>query len=331
MKLRIPKKLIEVALPLDDINAACAHEKQPGIGAHPRGLHLWWARRPLAAARAVLFAQLVNDPGYERNLQRGVNKKEAQKIREEYFEVIRELVKWENINNEDVLTKAKAIIQESWEETCKLNVGVENSDILFNPIKPPAGYDLFAGGGAIPLEMRRLGLDTYASDLNPIPVLINKAMLEIPYYFSNHPAINSSDSELLTSEMDSWEYCRGIKKDIERYGEWIENKAKDQIGRFYPTIEITKEMTIDREDLSPYVGQKLQILTWIWCRTIKSPNPTFNNFDTPLISTCWLAKKKNKKSSFNNTLNNSFNNFNNFQPGMNNQNYNRKSEIQVPN
>ena len=117
------KKLIEVALPLDEINAACAHEKQPGIGAHPRGLHLWWARRPLPAARAVIFAQMVNDPGYQQDagFKNGVNKKEAEIKREKLFQIIRDLVKWENTNNEEVLNRARAAIKESWRETCHLN------------------------------------------------------------------------------------------------------------------------------------------------------------------------------------------------------------------
>src|SRR5690554_6195982 len=131
--IKTPKKLIEVALPLDDINAACAHEKMPGIGPHPSTLHLWWARRPLAAARAVLFAQLVNDPGYQRELGFGVNKQEAERKREKLFDIIRDLVKWENTNNDEVLNRARKAIWESWRETCHLNRNHPEAAELFDP------------------------------------------------------------------------------------------------------------------------------------------------------------------------------------------------------
>ena len=187
--IKTPKKLIEVALPLDDINIACAKEKMPGIGPHPRGIHLWWARRPLAAARAVIFAQMVNDPGYERHLGRGVNKKEAQIERERLFALIRKLVLWENTNNEDLLNEARAEIWKSWRETCALNKSHPEAANLFNPEKLPAFHDPFAGGGAIPLEAQRLGLESYASDLNPVAVMINKAMIEIPPKFLGLPPV----------------------------------------------------------------------------------------------------------------------------------------------
>jgi putative DNA methylase len=174
-EIKIPKKLIEIALPLDDINA-----KMPGIGPHPRGIHLWWARRPLAAARAFIFAQMVNDPGYQREIGYGVNKKEAEIKREKLFQIIRDLVKWENTNNEEVLNRARESIWESWRETCHLNRNHPQAAELFNPEKLPAFHDPFAGGGAIPLEAQRLGLESYATDLNPVAVMINKAMIEIP-------------------------------------------------------------------------------------------------------------------------------------------------------
>ena len=181
--IKTPKKLIEVALPLDDINIACAREKSIRHG-HPSTLHLWWARRPLAAARSVIFAQMVNDPGYERHLGRGVNKKDAQIERERLFTIIRKLVLWENTNNEEVLAEARVEIWKSWRETCALNKTHPDAASLFNPEKLPACHDPFAGGGAIPLEAQRLGLESYASDLNPVAVLINKAMIEIPPKFA---------------------------------------------------------------------------------------------------------------------------------------------------
>lgn len=183
MKIKAPKKLIEVALPLDEINEACIREKSIRHG-HPSTLHLYWARRPLAAARAVLFAQMVNDPGGERGYMSGKTKAQAAEEREELFSIIRDLVKWENTNNESVLNRAKEEIWKSWRQTCALNKGKAG----FDPEKLPAFHDPFAGGGAIPLEAQRLGLESYASDLNPVAVLINKAMIEIPPKFANRSA-----------------------------------------------------------------------------------------------------------------------------------------------
>ncbi len=177
--IKTPKKLIEVALPLDDINDASGKEKSIRHG-HPSTLHMWWARRPLAAARAVIFAQMVNDPGYERSLGRGVNKKQAQQERERLFGIIRKLVQWDNTDNESVLNEARAEIKKSWRETCDLNRGHPEAATLFNPDLLPEFHDPFAGGGALPLEAQRLALNSYASDLNPVAVLINKGMIEFP-------------------------------------------------------------------------------------------------------------------------------------------------------
>jgi len=167
MTINAPKKLIEVALPLDDINAAAAREKSIRHG-HPSTLHLWWARRPLAAARAVLFAQLVSDPGGERGYYAGKTKAQANAEREKLLDIIRDLVKWENTNNEEVLERAREAIRKSWRATCELNKGKPG----FDPEKLPAFHDPFAGGGAIPLEAQRLGLEAHASDLNPVAVMV---------------------------------------------------------------------------------------------------------------------------------------------------------------
>ncbi len=182
--IRSPKKLIEVALPLDDINVASAREKSIRHG-HPSTLHLWWARRPLAAARAVIFAQMVNDPGGERGYYAGKTKARADAEREELFQILRDLVQWENTNNEEVLARARAAIAKSWRETCELNKGKPG----FDPEQLPAFHDPFAGGGALPLEAQRLGLESYASDLNPVAVTINKAMIEIPPRFAGRKPV----------------------------------------------------------------------------------------------------------------------------------------------
>jgi len=185
MNIKTPKKLIEVALPLDAINVAAAREKSIRHG-HPSTLHLWWARRPLAAARAVIFAQMVNDPGYQQGggFRYGVNKEKAVLERERLFKIIEDLVRWENTNNEEVLERARAEILRSWRETCELNKAHPQAAELFNPDQLPAFHDPFAGGGALPLEAQRLGLESYASDLNPVAVTINKAMIEIPPRFA---------------------------------------------------------------------------------------------------------------------------------------------------
>jgi len=301
-KIYSPKKLIEVALPLDEINAACAHEKQPGIGAHPRGLHLWWARRPLPAARAVIFAQMVNDPGYQQDdgFKYGVNKKQAEIKREKLFQIIRDLVKWENTNNEEVLNRARAAIKESWRETCHLNRNHPQAAELFNPEKLPAFHDPFAGGGAIPLEAQRLGLESYASDLNPVAVMINKAMIEIPPKFSGQAPVGPiPEGEKQQNLMDDWSGAKGLAEDVRRYGQWVHQEAAKRIGHLYPKVKITDEMITHRADLKAYRGEELTVIAWLWARTVKSPNPAFNHVDVPLVSNFILSSKKGKEAYVN--------------------------------
>ena len=288
--IRSPKKLIEVALPLDAINAACSYEKMPGIGPHPRGIHLWWARRPLAAARAVLFAQMVNDPGGERGWKAGLTKQQAAVLREDLFDIIKDLVKWENTNNEEVLERARKAIRDSWRETCEMNKGKPG----FDPDQLPAFHDPFAGGGAIPLEAQRLGLESYASDLNPVAVMINKAMIEIPPKFAGSKPVGPVPDGEDTAQLISKEYqgAEGLAEDVRRYGYWMREEAKKRIGHLYPQVEITKEMAASRPDLKPYVGRKLTVIAWLWARTVKSPNPAFSHVDVPLVSSFILSKRK---------------------------------------
>lgn len=293
--VRTPKKLIEVALPLDAINVASAREKSIRHG-HPSTLHLWWARRPLATARAVIFAQMVNDPGYERHLGRGVNKEKAAVERERLFKIIEELVLWENTNNEAVLGQAREEIWKSWRETCALNKGHPQAAELFNPEKLPAFHDPFAGGGALPLEAQRLGLEAYASDLNPVAVTINKAMIEIPPRFAGCKPIGpvpKYEKLLITEE---WTGARGLAEDVRRYGAWMRAEAEKRIGYLYPPIEITADMALERPDLQPLVGRKLTVIAWLWARTVKSPNPAFSHVDVPLASTFILSSKAGKEA-----------------------------------
>ncbi|MGD0797606.1 MAG: DUF1156 domain-containing protein [Acidobacteriaceae bacterium] len=290
--VKSPRKLIEVALPLDKINAAAAREKSIRHG-HPSTLHLWWARRPLAAARAVLFGQLVNDPGYERHLNRGVNKVEAAKERERLFKIIEDLVVWENSNDEKFLAPARSEIWKSWRETCELNRNHPDAATLFNPEKLPAFHDPFAGGGAIPLEAQRLGLESYASDLNPVAVTINKAMIEIPPRFAGRAPIGpvppgERDPGLSRSD---WPGASGLAEDVRRYGAWMRAEAEKRIGHLYPKVEITATMAADRPDLRPLVGQSLTVIAWLWARTVKSPNPAYSHVEVPLASTFVLSSK----------------------------------------
>ena len=293
--IKSPKKLIEVALPLDDINVAAAREKSIRHG-HPSTLHLWWARRPLAAARAVLFAQLVNDPGYQRELGYGVNKQEAERKREKLFDIIRDLVKWENTNNEEVLNRAREAIWESWRETCHLNRNHPQAAELFNPEKLPAFHDPFAGGGAIPLEAQRLGLESYASDLNPVAVMINKAMIEIPPKFAGQPPVGPIPNGQKQQKMhEDWSGARGLAEDVRRYGHWMREEAFKRIGHLYPKIRITSGMVAERPDLKQYEGEKLTVIAWLWARTVKSPNPAFSDIDVPLVRSFLLSSKKGKE------------------------------------
>lgn len=302
MTIRSPKKLIEVALPLDDINIAAAREKSIRHG-HPSTLHLWWARRPLAAARAVLFAQLVNDPGYQRELGYGVNKKEAELKREKLFQIIRDLVKWENTNNEEVLNRAREAIWESWRETCHLNRNHAQAAELFNPDKLPAFHDPFAGGGAIPLEAQRLGLESYASDLNPVAVMINKAMIEIPPKFAGQepvgprPEADKQTKKSSTSDaFEDWACAKGLAEDVRRYGHWMREEAFKRIGHHYPKIKVTNKIVTERPDLKAYEGEELTVIAWLWSRTVKSPNPAFSHVEVPLASSFVLSSKKGKEA-----------------------------------
>ena len=297
-QIKNPKKLIEVALPLDAINKAAAREKSIRHG-HPSTLHLWWARRPLAAARAVIFAQMVNDPGYQQGggFRYGVNKEKAQAERERLFKIIEDLVQWENTNNEEVLERARAEIRRSWREVCELNKAHPRATELFNPDKLPAFHDPFAGGGALPLEAQRLGLESYATDLNPVAVTINKAMIEIPPRFAGRAPVGPrlpGDKQGKLGE--DWSGAKGLAEDVRRYGAWMRAEAEKRIGHLYPQVEITAEIVKERSDLKPLLGQKLTVIAWLWARTVKSPNPAFSHVDVPLASTFVLSSKAGKES-----------------------------------
>ena len=287
------KKLIEVALPLEAINTASAREKSIRHG-HPSTLHLWWARRPLATARAVIFAQMVDDPSSHPDL---FPTEEAQENeRQRLFRLIEQLVLWDNTANETVLAQAREEIWKSWRITCAENQDHPRAKELFNPEKLPAFHDPFAGGGALPLEAQRLGLESYASDLNPVAVLINKAMIEIPPKFAARPPVNPAARKEKSLIDREWHAAQGLAEDVRYYGQWMREEAEKRIGYLYPKVEIMAEMAKERPDLKPLIGRKLTVVAWLWARTVKSPNPAFAQVDVPLASTFMLSTKAGKET-----------------------------------
>ena len=248
------KKLIEVALPLDAINREAKREKSIRHG-HPSTLHLWWARRPLAACRAVLFSQLVDDPSAHPDQFPTEEDQERERLR--LFGIIERLVKWENSNNEDVLEEARAEIRKS--------CGDDLPPIL----------DPFAGGGSIPLEAQRLGLKAYASDLNPVAVLINKALIEIPPRWADQPPIHPSDEQRL--DTGSWRGAQGLADDVRYYGQWMRDEAERRVGHLYPRATLPD-------------GSKATVIAWIWARTVTCPNPACGS-TMPLLNSFSLSKR----------------------------------------
>ena len=273
------KKLIEVALPLDAINTQSAREKSIRHG-HPSTLHLWWARRPLAACRAVLFASMVDDPSA--HPEKFPAEEDQENERQRLFTIIEELVDWDNINNEEVLQKARREIRKYAPDD-----------------GPPPVLDPFAGGGSIPLEAQRLGLEAHAGDLNPVAVLINKAMIEIPPKFAGqlpvNPEAQPDDNELVDGRQ--WTDAKGLAEDVRYYGEWMRDKAEEGIGHLYPTVTITQDMLDRRADLREQgyeAGDELTVIAWIWARTVPSPNPAAEGTHIPLVRSFWLSKGRKK-------------------------------------
>lgn len=262
------KKLIEVALPLEAINREAAREKSIRHG-HPSTLHLWWARRPLAACRAVLFASLVDDPSArpEEFPTEEVQRRE----RERLFRIIEKLVKWENVNDGRVLEEAQQEILKSTDGN------------------PPSVLDPFCGGGSIPLEAQRLGLKAYASDLNPVAVLITKALIEIPPRFAGKPPVNpeyrhlSPDTRSL--QENQWQGAKGLAEDVRYYGKWMRDEAERRIGYLYPKVRLPKE----------HGGGKATVIAWLWTRTVRCPNPACGA-TMPLVRSFWLSTKARKKA-----------------------------------
>ncbi len=255
------KKLIEVALPLEAINAESAREKSIRHG-HPSTLHLWWARRPLATARAVIWSSLVDDPSS--HPEKFPTEEAQRQERERLFDILTRLVKWENSNDEEILAEAKAEILKSTDGN------------------PPALLDPFAGGGAIPLEAQRLGLEAHAHDLNPVAVMINKAMIEIPPKFAGMRPVNPNAGRQGSANA-GWKGAAGLAEDVRYYGEWMKQEAYKRIGHLYPKVKVPKEQG----------GGEATVIAWIWARTVKCPNPACG-CTIPLTSSYVLSKKKGK-------------------------------------
>ncbi len=277
------KKLIEVALPLEAINKESAREKSIRHG-HPSTLHLWWSRKPLATARAVLFAQMVDDPS---SLSDEFPTEEAQETeRQRLFHIIGELVKWGNTANEVVLHAARVEIARSAARnqgvSLPRNMAPAEVTAALKQYAPPT-LDPFTGGGSIPLEAQRLGLEAYASDLNPVAVLINKALIEIPPKFAGCPPVNPESREkYLTRE---WGGAQGLAEDVRYFGEWMRNEARKRIGHLYPKVLLPKEQG----------GGDATVLAWLWARTAKCPNPACSA-QMPLTSKWAFSTKKGKET-----------------------------------
>jgi len=287
------KKLIEVALPLEAINRAAVREGYIYRG-NPSALHKWWAQRPLAAARAVIFAQMVDDPSERPDIF--PTEKKQEKERQRLFRIIEDLVLWENTTNEKVLQGARDEIWQSWRYACAASADHPRAKQLFDRKKLPIFHDPFAGGGALPLEAQRLGLESHASDLNPVSVLINKSIIEIPPKFAGTPPVNPEtrkDRRLFARE---WNSALGLAEDVRHYGQWVRAEAVKRIGHLYPNIEVTAEMARGRLDLKPYIGRSLTVIAWLWARTVKSPNPAFAQVDVPLATTFMLSTKNGKEA-----------------------------------
>jgi putative DNA methylase len=271
-------KLIEVALPLQAINAASAREKSIRHG-HPSTLHLWWARRPLAACRAVLFAQLVDDPSA---VPEEFPTEEAQEAeRQRLFRIIENLVPWENSTKEECLMPARREIARSVARSAGVAAPETDADVwrILREHAPPV-LDPFCGGGSIPLEAQRLGLEAHASDLNPVAVLITKALIEIPPKFAGMPPVNPRDRDRGMGA--SWKGAAGLAADVRYYGEWMREEAFKRIGHLYPKAKLPG-------------GGEATVIAWLWARTVKCPNPACGA-QMPLVRSFALSTKKGKET-----------------------------------
>ncbi|WP_409047709.1 DUF1156 domain-containing protein [Microbacterium sp. HA-8] len=250
------KKLIETSLPLEIINRETEREAKIRQS-KPATFHHWWARRPHVNTRAVLFAQLVDDPSANPDMFPTAEAQATERAR--LHRLLEELCVWENSSDPALLAEARKAIRQS------------------NGGRMPAILDPFAGGGTIPLEAQRLGLEAHASDLNPVAVMINRALVEIPPRFAGRAPVSPSAAGQVTG----WTGTQGIAEDVAQYGEWLRAEGERRLGHMYPKIK------------SPD-GTEHTVVAWIWARTVRSPNPA-NPIETPLISSWTLSKKRGRE------------------------------------
>ena len=285
------RKLIEVSMPLEAINKAAAREKSIRHG-HPSTLHLWWARRPLAACRAVLFAQLVDDPSSWP--EEFPTEAEQARERARLHGIIAEMVPWEATNDERILNKVHYEIARSLARG--LGEAPPPRDepeavLAWLADHAPPVCDPFCGGGSIPLEAQRLGLRAHGSDLNPVAVMVSKATCEIPPKFAGLPPVNPEHDPHV-----AWKGAQGLAEDIRHYGKWMRDEAHARIGHLYPKVAVTEAMAAARPDLKPYAGEELTVIAWLWARTVASPDPTMRGAHVPLASSFVLSSKKGKEA-----------------------------------
>lgn len=259
------KKLIEVALPLEYMNSCSEYEKKPGIGAHPRGIHHWWARRPFTTARAIIWASVIDDPSS--HPEQFPTEEDQNRERNRLFSILENLSDWNKSNDIEIISAAREEVQKTFGKGM------------------PVFLDLFAGGGAIPFEAQRLGFKVYAHDLNPVSVLINKAMIEIPPLFLGIKPVNREIRENIAFELDSWNGLDGLIKDLIYYGEILRQTAQEKVGDMYPQVNIPKK----------YGGGKSTVVAWIWTRTVKCPNPMCGK-ELPLMKSYVLSGKKGREA-----------------------------------
>lgn len=292
--MKFKKKLIEVAVPLDSINAESLKRKTKAPKGWSTTFHKWWAQRPIAAARAVIFAQMVDDPSSHPDIF--PTDKLQEKERARLFKIIDELVKWDNSNNKQVLQSAQDEIWKSWRFACAENANAKDAKILYDRFRLPSFWDPFSGGGSLPLSAQWLGLESYATDLNPVAVLINKGLVEIPSLFINHKPVRpngDSQNDFLEKE---WSQARGLAEDVRFYGEQLKVAADKLIKDNYPEIDVTKAIVDSRPDLAHLLGEKITPVAYIWARTVKSPNPAFTNVWVPLATTFMLSDKPGRET-----------------------------------
>ena len=287
------RKLIESAMPLDAINKASAREKSIRHG-HPSTLHLWWSRKPLATCRAVLFAQAVDDPAEWPELF--PSEEAQQQERERLFGIMRDLVIWENSNNEEVLGRARweivrSIARDKGEEPPKS----ANGSLDYLQQHGPTIRDPFCGGGSIVLEAQRLGFRAVGSDLNPVAALISKATCELPGLFASRPPVHPEARKRLDGTVTSVR-ATGLAEDILLYAEWMRERAWERVGHLYPRVRIKEHMTLGRDDLQGLEGQELTVIAFLWVRTVASPDPSRQGAHVPLTSSFMLSTKANQRA-----------------------------------